>query len=75
MNFQTIAESEVHPGRRLLVGHNGDGYIQLEADTEPIAVSKSDFLRLRTMRHYRSVTSEIYADPLAVLGEQEHAAF
>src|SRR6185437_4633309 len=75
MYYQIIAESDVHPGRRLLRGTNGDGYIQLEFDTEPIAVPERDFDRLRAMHHYRSVSSDGAYDQLASMGGQEQAAY
>ncbi len=53
MNFQVIAESIVHSDRRLLIGREGRGYIQLDASSMPIAVSERDFARLRAMQHYR----------------------
>jgi hypothetical protein len=59
MEFQIIAESVIHPGRRLLVGSDGDGYIQLELGTAPIAVPEHDFVRLLAMRHYRFVQSDL----------------
>jgi hypothetical protein len=75
MNFRIIAESDVHPGRRLLRGRDGDGYIQLASDTEPIAVPEHDFDRLRAMRHYRSVASDPSYDPLAAMSGQEQVAY
>jgi hypothetical protein len=75
MSYQIIAESDVHPGRRLLRGRDGDGYIQLDSNTEPIAVPEQDFARLRAMQHYRSVTPDPIYDPLADLGGQEPLAF
>jgi len=75
MDYQIIAESDVHPGRRLLRGNNGDGYIQLTFDTEPIAVPERDFDRLRAMHHYRSVTSDPQYDPLAAMSGQEQIAY
>jgi hypothetical protein len=75
MNYQIIAESDVHPGRRLLRGIDGDGYIQLTSDTEPIAVPEQDFDRLRAMHHYRSVASDPPYDPLASMNGQEQIAY
>lgn len=75
MYFQVIAESDVHPGRKLLRGIDGDGYIQLEYDTEPIAVAEHDFDRLRAMHHYRSVANDVACDPLTAIGGQEQIAF
>ena len=74
MDYQIIAESNVHPGRRLLVGRDGDGYIQLETDAAPIAVPEHDFVRLLAMRHYRFIQSDIYLDPIAVMGGQYQIA-
>lgn len=74
MYYQIIAESDVHPGRRLLRGIDGGGYIQLDFDTEPIAVPTHDFDRLRAMGHYRSVISDVAYDPLATLSGQEQIA-
>jgi hypothetical protein len=75
MYYQIIAESDVHPGRRLLRGIDGDGYIQLEIDSEPIAVPQHDFDRLRAMHHYRPVTEDVAFDPLRVMSGQEQIAF
>lgn len=75
MCYQIIAESDVHPGRRLLRGNDGDGYIQLDSDAEPIAVPEHDFARLRAMQHYRSVAPDLSCDPLAEVGGQESLAF
>ncbi len=55
MDYQVVAESIVHPDRRLLIGREGTGYIQLDGSSPPIAVSDRDFARLRMMAHYRSV--------------------
>lgn len=75
MYYQIIAESDVHPGRRLLRGIDGDCYIQLEFDSEPIAVPKHDFDRLRAMHHYRSVSCDAAYDSLGAIGGQEQAAY
>jgi hypothetical protein len=75
MYFQIIAESDVHPGRRLLRGLDGDCYIQLEPDTKPIALSQRDFDRLRAMHHYHTVTSDVACDPLAAMSGQEQIAY
>lgn len=55
MDYKIIAESTVHSDRRLLIGGEGRGYIQLDASSRPIAVPARDFARLRSMRHYRPV--------------------
>jgi len=69
MDYQVIAESIIHLGRRLLVGGDGDGYIQLAIGADPIAVPEHDFIRLLAMRHYRIVPADLYLDrfpPIAV---------
>ena len=48
-----VAESAVHPGRRLLRGYDGRGYLQLTPDARPLPMSDADFSRLCSMRHYR----------------------
>lgn len=55
MDFQVIAESVVHRERRLLVGREGGGYIQLDSASLPIPVPDDVFARLRSMTHYRPV--------------------
>ncbi len=55
MDYQVVAESIVHQDRRLLIGREGNGYIQLDSSSLPIAVSDRDFARLRMMGHYRPV--------------------
>jgi predicted transcriptional regulator len=57
MDYQIIAESILHSERRLLLGRDGRGYIQLDSITAPLEVSQQDFERLRSMRHYRSVVN------------------
>ncbi len=57
MNLQVIAESIVNNERRLLVGHEGRGYIQLDSSSLPIEVPPHDFERLRSMGHYRPVAA------------------
>ncbi len=57
MDLQVIAESVVHSERRLLVGREGRGYIQLDSSSLPIEVPRHDFERLRSMGHYRTVTA------------------
>lgn len=74
MDFQIIAESVVHPGRRLLVGRDGDGYIQLDMGAEPIAVPEHDFVRLLAMRHYRFIPTDIYLDQFAAMSDQDQIA-
>lgn len=49
-----VAESAVHPGRRLLRGHDGQGYLQLTPQASPFPLSAADFRRLCAMRHYRA---------------------
>ncbi|HET7036294.1 MAG TPA: hypothetical protein VFI42_11495 [Thermomicrobiaceae bacterium] len=54
MNELTIvAESAVHPGRKLLQARDGAGYLQLGHDATPLPLSSADFKRLRGMSHYR----------------------
>ena len=72
MDFQIVAESVVHPGRRLLVGRDGDGYIQLSMDDTPIAVPEYDFVRLLAMRHYRFIQTEIHAELLPPIMVHQH---
>lgn len=55
MDLQIIAESVVHSERRLLIGREGRGFIQLDASSMPIEVPADDFARLRAMHHYRPV--------------------
>lgn len=59
MDYQVVAESAVHPGRVLMVGCDGDGYIMLETGTAPIAVPELDFVRLLAMSHYHFVEADL----------------
>lgn len=55
MNELTVvAESAVHPGRKLLQGRDGACYLQLGRDATPLPLSSADFTRLRAMSHYRT---------------------
>ena len=74
MDYQIIAESNIHPGRRLLVGCNGDGYIQLAIGAEPIAMEEHDFVRLLVMRHYRLVPAILHLDRFAPFGLRDQVA-
>ena len=74
MDYQVIAESAIHQGRRLLVGGDGDGYIQLAMGTDPIAVPEHDFVRLLAMRHYRIVPADLYLDRFAPLTVRDQVA-
>jgi len=49
-----VAESAVHPERKLLQSRDGTGYLQLDRDAQPLPLSRSDFRRLRAMSHYRT---------------------
>ncbi len=70
MDYKIIAESTVHSERRLLIGREGRGYIQLDASSKPIAVPERDFARLRSMRHYRPVRRSRATARPAVLSRQ-----
>jgi hypothetical protein len=59
MDLQIIAESVVHRERRLLIGREGRGYIQLDSSSKPIEVPEEDFARLCAMQHYRTLVSTI----------------
>lgn len=59
MDFEVIAENALCPGRRLLVGSDGSGYLQLGAAQAPIPVSDDDFARLQAMSHYRQSTRSL----------------
>ncbi|WP_152412768.1 hypothetical protein [Nitrolancea hollandica] len=54
-NYQIVAESKVHLGRRLLVNPSGVGYIQLDQNSMPIPMPEADFARLLAMSHYHAV--------------------
>ncbi|HEU5424577.1 MAG TPA: hypothetical protein VFU72_13610 [Nitrolancea sp.] len=55
MNELTVvAESAVHPGRKLLQARDGAGYLQLDHHATPLPLSSADFKRLRAMSHYRT---------------------
>ncbi len=54
-NYQIVAESKVHLGRRLLVNPSGVGYIQLDQNSMPIPMPEADFARLLAMSHYNAV--------------------
>lgn len=67
--YRIVAESVVHPGRRLLVNHLGEGFLQLGINAMPLPVSREDFDRLRRMEHYRPVavlTPVPQMDPVVV---------
>jgi hypothetical protein len=74
MDYHVIAESIVHQGRRLLVGCDGEGYIQLAIGTDPIAMPEHDFVRLLAMRHYRIVPADLHLDQLATLRDRDQVA-
>lgn len=54
-DFQVIAESAVHRGRRLLIGSDGNRYIQLDIAEPPVQITCADFQRLQSMGHYHPV--------------------
>jgi hypothetical protein len=54
-NFEIVAESKVHFGRRLLVNPSGVGHIQLDQNSMPIPMPEEDFARLLAMSHYNPV--------------------
>lgn len=54
-DFQIIAESAVHRGRRLLICSDGNRYIQLDIAEQPVQITDADFQRLQAMRHYHPV--------------------
>ena len=55
-NFEIVAESKVHFGRRLLVNPSGVGHIQLDQNSMPMPMPEADFARLLAMSHYNPVT-------------------
>jgi len=54
-HYRVIAESAIHPGRRLLMNRRGEGFLQLESDSTPQPVPPADFARLRRMSHYQPI--------------------
>lgn len=54
-HYRVIAESVIHPGRRLLMNRRGEGFLQLESDSTPQPVPPADFARLRRMSHYQPI--------------------
>jgi hypothetical protein len=74
MDYQVVAESVVHPGRVLMVGRDGDGYIKLETESTPIAVPELDFVRLLAMSHYRFVEADLNLSHIGVAVERYQIA-
>src|SRR5690606_37975452 len=58
-HYRVIAESAIHPGRRLLMNRRGEGFLQLESDSTPQPVPPADFARLRRMSHYQPIQTRL----------------
>jgi len=58
-HYRVIAESAIHPGRRLLINRRGEGFLQLESDSTPQPVPPADFARLRRMSHYQPIKTTL----------------
>lgn len=58
-HYRVIAESAIHPGRRLLMNRRGEGFLQLESDSTPQPVPPADFARLRRMSHYQPIQTRM----------------
>jgi hypothetical protein len=73
MDYQIVAESAIHRGRRLLIGSDGAGYLQVDPGIPPVLLSDADFARLRSMHHYADLAPRAVTMPTCRVVREEYA--